>query len=157
MIKLIGLLALSVACAIFYRIGGASQADREKEFPWLPFKPWKSRDVWSNACVIASLYIVGISAPWWAVFLSFGLMWGALSTYWDFAFNDVDNHYAHGAGIGIALAPVMFFDEPLALAVRVIAVAACMGIYSGIVGNATWEELGRGFIMPITLGLVWLL
>jgi len=153
MIKLIGLLALSVACAILYRIGGASQADREREFPWLPFKPWKSRDVWSNACVIAGLYIVGINAPWWAVFLSFGLMWGALSTYWQKLFDGKDNHYAHGAGIGIALAPVMFFDEPLALGIRILILSLAMGLYSGIVGNATWEELGRGFVMPITLAL----
>ena len=151
------LIMLSVVCAILYRIGGASPEARKKEFPWLPFKPWKSRDVWSNACVIAGLYIVGINAPWWAVFLSFGLMWGALSTYWQKLFKGKDNHYAHGAGIGIAMAPVMFFDEPLALGVRILLITILMGGYSRIVGNATWEELGRGFVMPITLALVWIL
>ena len=148
------LIILSCISAILYRIGGASKEDREKEFPWLPFKPWKSRDVWSNACVIGGLYIVGINAPWWAVFLSFGLMWGALSTYWQNLFGGVDNHYAHGAGIGIAMAPVMFFDEPLALGIRIVILGLAMGIYSRIVGNATWEELGRGFVMPLTLALV---
>jgi len=150
------LILLSITCAILYRLGGASKQAREKEFPWLPFKPWKSRDVWSNACVIAGLYVVGINAPWWAVFVSFGLMWGALSTYWDEVF-EYDNHYAHGFGIGLAMAPVMFFDEPVALGIRVILITILMGVWSKLLGNATWEELGRGFVMPLTLALVWLL
>jgi hypothetical protein len=149
---------LSLISAILYRLGGSSAIDQDKEFPWIPrwFKVIpKKRDAGCGACVVATGLALGITAPWWAWFLAWGLMWGALSTYWDPIF-DYDNHYAHGFGIGLAMGPVMFFDEPLALGIRIAVLAVAMGIWSKINGNATKEELGRGFLMPITLVLVWI-
>jgi hypothetical protein len=98
----------------------------------------------------------GVSAPWWTYLFSFGLMWGALSTYWDEVFG-YDNHYAHGFGVGLACFPIMLYTEPVALGVRVVVLAAAMGIWSGIVGHAEREELGRGFVIPLSLALVWVL
>jgi len=148
------LVILSCISAILYRLGGASKADQLKEFPWLKgFKPWKARDVWCSICVIVGMLAVGINAPFWAWALSFGLMWGATSTYWDEVFG-YDNHYAHGLGIGLACIPVAFFSEPLALGVRAALLAILMGVWSQAVGEAKSEEMGRGFVLPLTLIIV---
>ena len=131
-----------------------------KEFGWIP--NWflalpKKRDLGCSLMCVAGLYVVGINAPWWTLFLSVGLMWGALSTYWQKCFKGVDNHYAHGFGVGLACFPIAFFDEPVALVARVILLAFAMGIWSEDHGNATIEELGRGAFIPLTLGSLWLI
>ena len=151
--KILILIILSIISAILYRIGGASKQDREKEFPWLPFKPWKSRDVWSNAVTLLGALAVGVTGPWWAWLLAFGLSWASLSTYWDELFG-YDNHYAHGFMIGLSMLPLAFFSSPVALGLRAIILAILMGVYSQIEGNATREELGRGFVMPLTFAIL---
>jgi len=143
------IILLSVVSAILYRLGGASKEDREKEFPWLPFKPWKSRDFFGSLVAIGAGLLVGLHAPWWAFLISFGLMWGATSTYWDEVFG-YDNHYAHGLGIGLAMLPVAFYSDPFALAIRAIVLAVTMGVWSKINGKANIEELGRGALISLT-------
>jgi hypothetical protein len=147
------LILLSLACSVLYRIGGASTEDREEEFPWLPFKPWKARDVWCGVVTLLAGFLVGLRAPWWAWVLAFGLHWAALSTYWDFLYG-YDNHWMHGFFIGLSFLPIMFFCEPTALMIRTFLVTVLMGGYSTLEGNATREELGRGVVMPITLAVV---
>jgi hypothetical protein len=153
------LLLISVASAILYRAGGCSPEDLEKEWGWVP-KPIrafpKKRDVGCNLCTVGAAVLVGITVPgWWNLLwlLVFGLTWASLSTYWDFLFG-YDNHWMHGFVIGMSCLPVAFFGDAVGLGVRALSLAILMGGYSRIVGNATWEELGRGFVMPITLGLV---
>jgi len=153
------LLLISCASAICYRMGGCSPEDLEAEWGWVP--GWirafpKKRDVGCNLLTAGAAVIVGVHGPWWAWLLLFGLTWGALSTYWDELFG-FDNHWFHGFMIGMSFLPLAFFCEPLSLGIRCLALAILMGGYSKIVTNATWEELGRGFVMPITLGLVVLL
>jgi len=150
------LLLLSCISAILYRMGGCSPEALHEEWGWVPklirnFK--KKRDLGCGLMVIAGCFIVGLQAPWWTYVLAVGLMWASLSTYWDFMFG-YDNHWFHGFVIGASMLPVMFYAEPIALVIRALALAILMGGYSKIVTNATWEELGRGFVMPITLGLV---
>jgi hypothetical protein len=143
---------------MLYRMGGAGPADLQSEWGWVPTfirKFPKKRDAGCGACVIAGLLIVGTTAPWWALFLAWGCMWGALSTYHDYITGD-DNHYLHGLVIGLAvLLPLIWFGQGIALGIYAVALAVTMGLWSGFVGNATWEELGRGFLMPSTLMILW--
>jgi len=148
------ILFLSCICAILYRMGGCSPEDLQEEWGWVP--SWirkfpKKRDVGCGVVTLLAAGVVGISAPWWWWLLAFGLLWASLSTYWDFLFG-FDNHWFHGFVIGMSLLPVFFhwgifvYSIPLCLA---------MGLWSKILGNATWEELGRGFFMPALLLGIW--
>jgi hypothetical protein len=152
---IVSLVAISVVSAILYRMGGCGPSDLIKEWGWIPGPirnfP-KKRDVGCSLLALAGASIVGITAPWWIWVISFGLTWGSLSTYWDGAFG-YDNFYAHGGGVGLAVAPLMLFGEPLALGIRIGVLGLAMGIWSQVNGNATKEELGRGFVIPITLAL----
>ena len=160
----IWLIMLSVVSGCLYRMGGCGPADLQSEWAWVPAPirnfP-KKRDILANLVTLGAAGLVGISGPWWAWLLSFGIMWGALSTYHDEMFYNwmkpKDNFWLHGFFIGLAMLPLAFFGDPLSLGIRVLAVAILMGVWSKINGNATIEELGRGFIMPITFGLVILL
>jgi hypothetical protein len=148
------LLLISCICACLYRMGGCGPADLLKEWGWVPAPirnfP-KKRDVGCGVVTLGACAIIGISAPWWAWLLAFGLMWASLSTYWDFLFG-FDNHWFHGFMIGMSLLPVFFAWGIFAYAVPL---AIFMGLWSLILGNATWEELGRGFFMPILLLGIW--
>ena len=144
------LLLLSVVCACCYRMGGCSPEDLKKEWGWVP--SWirnfpKKRDVGCNIVTLGGAALIGITAPWLAWLLAFGLMWASLSTYWDFLFG-FDNHWFHGFVIGMSLLPVLFHWGIILYAVPL---ALFMGLWSLLNGNATWEELGRGFFIPILL------
>ena len=149
------LIILSCISACLYRMGGCGPADLQSEWGWVPtfIRDFpKKRDVGCGVCMLIASAIVGITAPWWIWVICFGLSWGALSTYWDWI-NGEDNFYLHGLGIGMAFAPFMFFGEPVALGIRIGILSLVIGIWSEAVGNATKEELGRGFVLPLTLGL----
>ena len=153
------LILLSIVSACLYRMGGCGSADLLAEWGWVPAPirnlP-KKRDIGCNLVSICAAILVGCHGPWWAWLAIFGLMWASLSTYWDFLFG-YDNHWFHGFMIGMSILPVMFFGDPLSLGLRACALALLMGAWSKIITNATLEELGRGFVMPITFGLVILL
>jgi hypothetical protein len=152
------LLLISCICACLYRMGGCGPADLLKEWGWVPAPirnfP-KKRDVGCGVVTLGACALIGISAPWYFWLLAFGLMWASLSTYWDFLFG-FDNHWFHGFVIGMSLLPVVWGDWQ-GLAAYALGLAGLMGLWSKLIGNATWEELGRGFVMPATLGLLlWL-
>jgi hypothetical protein len=155
------IIVASILAGCLYRMGGCGPADLEKEWGWVPgfirHFP-KKRDVLANAVTLGSCALIGITAPWWAWLLAFGITWGALSTYHDTMFYNwmkpKDNFYLHGFFIGLAMLPVAFFAEPLSLGVRAIALGLTMGVWSFINGNATIEEIGRGALMPLTLAIV---
>ena len=146
---------LSIGSAILYRLGGSSRADQDKEFPWIPrwFKNiGKKRDVMSNAIKLFSVYLLGIQAPFWLGWvLSFGFLWASLSSYWDWMFG-YDNHYMHGFMCGFSLLPLVIFGN-LALIpflIQSVVLGLGMGLWSKYNGNATKEELGRGFLLTIS-------
>lgn len=151
--KILAVILLSIISAILYRLGGSSKEDMDKEFPWIPrwFKSIpKKRDLMCGLTVVTSSLILGITAPWWAWVISVGLMWASLSTYWDELFG-YDNHWFHMFMIGFSLLPVMFFSFPVELGMRCIILAVVGGSWSKFTGNATYEELGRGVLLPLTL------
>ena len=147
------LLFLSLLSGVLYRMGGCGPADLQSEWGWVPkfirnFP--KKRDVGCGICMLIGCSIVGMAAPWWAWILAFGLLWASLSTYWDQLFG-YDNHWFHGFVIGMSILPVNFGWLTLGIAAGL---GILMGVWSKALGNATWEELGRGFFMPIALALV---
>lgn len=153
MMNIVYIILLSIVSAILYRLGGASEEDQDKEFPWIPrwFKNLqKKRDVGCTLCTLGSVAILGIHAQWWVWVLCFGMMWGALSTYWDFLFG-FDNHWFHGFMCGVALVLFGMTAGWLWVGLRCLALAILMGGWSALVGNAKWEEMGRGFVLPITI------
>ena len=145
---------LSVVSAILYRLGGSSKEDQDKEFPYIPrwFKNIpKKRDVMSNMVCLFSLFLLGINAPWYAWFLAWGLIWASLSSYYDELFG-YDNFWFHGFTIGASLLPLVIWGNLVipAFLTKSVLLAIGMGLWSKYNGNATKEELGRGFLLTIT-------
>ena len=151
------LILASLVSALLYRLGGWGGEGR-RDFPSLP--GWlfdtKARDIGCAAVTFGATFIVGLSAPWWIHLICFLLLFGALTTYWDELFG-YDNHYFHGLMCACAYLPYVFFGDPLAIMLRVFAVGLLMGLWSKLITHHVWEECGRGFVLPMTLGLVILL
>lgn len=149
--NIIYVILLSVVSAILYRMGGCSPADLQAEWGWVPAPirnfP-KKRDVLANIVKLLAVFILGMNAPFWAYFLSFGLLWASLSTYWDELFG-YDNFYFHGFMCQFSLLPLAFFGGFLDFGVRCIVLALAIGLWSKYNGNATKEELGRGFFLTL--------
>jgi hypothetical protein len=75
-LRVLGVLGLSIVSAILYRLGGSSKEDQQKEFPWIPVwfrKIPKKRDVMSNICKLGAVWLMFGIAPFWAYFIAFGL------------------------------------------------------------------------------------
>jgi len=145
---------LSVVSAILYRLGGSSKADQDKEFPWIPrwFKNiQKKRDAMSNIVKLFGVFLLGITAPFWVWFISFGLLWASLSSYWDWMFG-YDNHYMHGFMCGFSLLPLVIWGSLglIPFLIQSVVIGLSMGLWSKYNGNATKEELGRGFLLTIS-------
>jgi len=144
------ILAMALS-ALLYRLGGWGDEGRKK-FPNLP--GWlfdtKARDI---GCSIVSflhmMFVIHIGAPWWAHLTSFLMMFGALTTYWDWLFG-YDNYWFHGFVIGLAYFPYAIDDYHLwwIVGVRAVALAVFMGAWCAIFKNDVVEEGGRGASIP---------
>lgn len=153
-LKFFSLLAGSLLSGLLYRLGGWGGPGRVK-CPNLPgwFFDTKARDI---GCAIVGFsmmkFTLGIIAPWWIHLISFILLFGALTTYWDELFG-YDNHYFHGAMCAAAYLPYCFYGDPLAIGLRVLVCGLLMGAWSKLIGKDWVEEGGRGFILIFTLNL----
>jgi hypothetical protein len=133
------ILTILVACAAsawLYRLGGAGA----------PYNT-RYRDVGCPLVLIgAVMCLFGLKTAYiWGYLITFGLSWGALSTYWQFLFKGKDNFYAHGLGCGLAGIPLIWCGVPLwIILVRIAICTAGMGLWSAWVSKDTWEERGRG-------------
>jgi len=142
---LLWLIALLVS-GVLYRMGGYGK----------PFNT-KFRDMGCPAVSLILLFILGITGVWWKVgisyFLTFGLMFGALTTYWDNIFKE-DNFYAHGLMIGVAALPLMIIGVHwYSILLRAGILSGLMGLWSFVIKNDTLEEAGRGVLVVATLPL----
>ena len=151
---LVWLILLSILSGVLYRLGGWGGEGRAK-FPNLP--EWlfdtKARDIGCAIVSFGAVLVVGIHAPWWIHLISFLILFGVLTTYWDFLFG-FDNFWFHGFACGAAYLPYAFYGEPVSMISRTFILAILMGAWSLAVGNDVLEEFGRGFVLPITLALV---
>ena len=151
------LLIATITGAIAYRLGGASPG----EFPWLP--AWlvrsRTRDIGVPLISLAYMFLTG--AWHWSLLPCAVLFYGALTTYWDFMFNDVDNFYMHGFICGIAMLPLILggFDWKFIL-IRAIILGMSMGLLNKYANKWHWknsvtiEECSRGALLIITLTIL---
>ncbi len=148
--KYIICLILSVACAIFYRLGGWSKGNKLFRRLGCP-------------TLILGCYttLFGFNAPWWAFLCVLGLSYGAFSTYWDIVTKDGSENWLcwilTGLGYGLALFPIVLFTGHwIGFTLRTLILAYLTMVWSEKVSWDIGEELGRGFLAAATIPLLWL-
>ena len=147
---------LIIASALLYRIGGMGKEDSAVPV-WVPkwIRNTKVRDVGCPLLGWVYMFVFAPAVPWWIHSIAGVLTFGALTTYWDKLFNDVDNFYMHGAMIGLAY---FLYGNIAALVIRIAVCALVMGWINYLVnkkhlpiGGAAGEEMSRGAVMQATL------
>ena len=131
---------LSVLSACFYRAGGLDTTTKH----WIPV--WM-RHSWVRdwLCPICALIPFLIINPSWWILLSYLLMAGALSTYWDFLFG-YDNFWFAGFMVGLALFPLAFCGLFWwILLLKAMGISLAWGLVTKFSGNDFVEEYFRGF------------
>ena len=149
-IKILVWLIISLLCAVLYRLGGVGK----------PFDT-KYRDLGVPALCLPYLWFLGHShllGPFWlqiALFLGvFGLMFWALTTYWDFLFG-FDNYWFHGFAVAVACVPLYFLGfHWWAIVIRCVILAVLVGGWSAWIKLDWLEEGGRGFFIAATIPLL---
>ena len=147
---------LTILSGVFYRLGGWGGEGRKK-YPSAP--AWlfdtKARDIGCTLCCWAGMItLFGLGIPWYIHLASFLMLFGSLTTYWDFLFG-YDNHYIHGLACGVAYFPYAIISgDWVGFAVRAVALAVSMGLISQLSGDDVIEEVGRGAVLPATLPIL---
>lgn len=162
LIKLCITLLVSLCSAFCYHAGGLGSTSNEEqnEDTWVPLFMRKSwvRDWLCPLFSLTVLFIWWQPNIWYGYLLSipaYGLMGAALSTYWDFLFNNVDNFFIHGFFVGLSFFPFYFVGMHWwAILINAIASAILMGWLCARTKSATLEEMGRGLISSITRALL---
>ncbi len=147
---------LAVLSGFLYRLGGLSKEQARQQIPWCPL--WiinsKTRDVGCSLLAVLWMILFHPHVHWYVHLIYFGLMWGALSTYWDFL-NGKDNFWLHGFGVGVAF---IFYaiatGDWIGFSVRCLALAILMGAWCAIFKNDWIEEYGRGAFVIATLPIL---
>ena len=122
----------TILSAFLYRVGGMSKEEAQEKVPWLPlwFVNTRARDIGCSVLSVSWMWFFYQPVPWWVYLISFGAMWGMLTTYWDFLFG-YDNFFMHGAGIAFAFIPFAIVSGGwLGFGIRFISLALTMGIWS---------------------------
>jgi len=143
-------IGLTVASAAFYRMGGSGR------FP---------RQVRLGGCATCMTVVAGIWLGWhWIMVVSFGAMFGFLSTYWDFInrfFKTDENEYwwnwaLHAFMVSLALIAIVFFGHGhwIGFGIRQVVATVLVTIWSQVVGWDVAEECGRGAILTATVPLL---
>lgn len=150
MIVLLTIVAI-ILSALLYRCGGLGR-EGNKRYPFIP--KWvfdtKARDI---GCSLVCLGWMALfyNAPIWAHAVSFILMFGALTTYWDKIFK-FDNYWFHGFMIALAYFPYAIASGSwVGFGIRCFVTAVLVGTISELVGEDDTEELSRGGILAGTL------
>lgn len=149
-------IVFTILSAFFYRCGGISKAEGAIKYPWCPI--WlfngKTRDVGCSLLAIAWMLVCYEMSVWWAYVISFGVCWGALTTYWDWLFGE-DNFFAHGFGIALAFLPFAIVSGLwVGFVIRLVVLPLAMGFWCLLFGNDDVEEYGRGALIISTLPLM---
>lgn len=151
-ILLIGL--ISILSGFLYRCGGT-----EKRGKWYDFLfNTKSRDIGCSALTTLAFHIIHPHIPWWSLLLHFGLLWGALTTYWDFLNKDREVWWTWiitGIFYGLSALPLLSvcWSGVLlrSLLLGITTMAWRMMIRPGFLNDAVWDEAGVGFLLVISV------
>ena len=142
-------LILSIISGTCYRMGGSAKFNT------------KYRDLGCPLIALILLWLLGglgLQSPILPkialILTSYGLMFGSLTTYWDFI-TGKDNFYLHGLFCGLAFIPLHWTGLSWwVIGIRAIVCAIGMGLWSAWQGNDIKEEFGRGFILTVTIPLL---
>lgn len=155
MMKILLWLILSIISSICYRCGGMSKDDAAKP-RWIPkwLRNTKTRDLGVSAVCLSLVYFLRpelkfepFPLKFGLFLLVYGLMFTALTTYWDELF-DYDNFYFHGLMIGLSTSPLCWVGVSwYAIGLYAVILTISMGLWSNAIKNDVWEELGRGFLI----------
>lgn len=149
--NLIILLLLSCASGIMYRLGGAS-----KKNDWLDWaRNTKARDLGVSLTTTVAVNLWHPGLPWWASLIHFGLLFAALTTYWDFLNKEREVWWTWmitGFFYGLAAAPYAFSSVSwLDMFIRCVALAVMtMGWRMAWVIDVI-EEFGVGFLITLSV------
>lgn len=144
--NIIGIVLLSVISGIIGRMGGAGK----------PYKSWIRDWLCPLQTILALWILTGIDIKhWWLYLIVYGLMGGALSTYWDSVFK-FDNLWISGFAVGLTLLPLRV-DFVLVIT-RAIVLAVIWGCLNKYLPKKVllWrrdvvEEFLRYFVLPLTI------
>jgi hypothetical protein len=143
MIQVVWVIAAGIAAGALYRLGGTS-------------KGTKWRDLGCPVIVTVLLLALGVKAPWWAYLAQFGLLFGALTAYWGLD-EKTWGFWAHGLGLSLAALPIAYASGHWAgFIIRCIVLTGFIAIWSEYIKWDTLEEFGRGFILSISIPLLFL-
>jgi len=158
------IIIFSCLSSILYRLGGIGEKY---------FKTWMRDWLIPLVAFIVMFFVLKIKAPWYIHLISFGLLGGFLTTYWDNSKNPIkdmiakvinwtypeDNFYLHGGFLGAAYLPYAICGSInwFSFSLRVLVLAIFIGGLNWIVHKlhipfSDWiEELSRGFVIIATL------
>jgi len=138
MVNALFFLSLCIGSSILYRAGGSKKG----------LTKWRDLGCPLMA-VLALWHLIGFH---WLYFLVFGLMFAALTTYYDFVFK-YDNMFAHGAGIGLSTIPLIWCGVHwYSVVIYVVILSVSMGITRHVLKiDNKLQELIKGFLIIILL------
>lgn len=151
LLKLILTLGFSVGAGVLYRMGGSGKYDT------------KVRDM---GCPTVAILTFLLWNPFHlSLILCWGAMFGAMTTYWDFVnkwlpVEDKGREYwwnwaLHAFGLSLAMIFYTIFKHNwIGFIVSSIINIVGITLWSEKIGNAVWEERGRGFINNIRMALL---
>jgi len=149
-IEVLVLLVLAAVGGVLYRMGGAHGYNTKFRDLGIPCVGSILLGVYGN---------LNHYNPWHILssILTFGLMFAAQTTY--FKKKGMDAKWYHwslvGLANGLALLPYAITTGMwIEFAIRTIALVLLITIWSEINSNAVWEEVGRGVLIILTLGLL---
>lgn len=139
--KILIWLLISVLSAILYRVGGSRKG----------LTKWRD-----CGCSTITVLLLWFFLGWhWQLILVFGLMFAALTTYYDTVFG-YDNMFAHGAGIGLSTIPLLWCGvQWYSIVIYTIALSVSMGFSRHVIkiDNKT-QELIKGALIVVLLRIL---
>jgi hypothetical protein len=150
------IIVLAFISSWLYRRGGSSSGNT------------KIRDLSIPLVTLTYLWFLGSSSKFTPFPLKIGLflgafllMFGSLTTYWDWLFKDKDNLYFHGIGVGLAAFPLIWCGIPwYGIIGRTILLSLSFGLINKYVNK--WliphsdevEEYSRGGLIILSLPIL---
>jgi len=141
--QIIAVVILSILGGFLYRMGGARGYNT------------KFRDLGVPLCVVLAMFVLG-QIHWTAV-LCFGLLFGALTTYWKKKGAKAKwwNWMLTGLGYSLAMLPDAIHSHAwLGFFIRTVLLTTGTVIWSVAISHPVVEEIGRGVLIVITIPLL---
>ncbi len=140
------ILILCSLSGFLYRLGGSGKANT------------KARDFGVPMCMVLTMCILGLKH--WTLLFSFGLLFGALTTYFKEKDTDAQwyNWLVCGLAYSISMLPTVWaLGLWPGFGLRTLTLGLGTMIWSQTIGNAVWEEAGRGALIIATLPMLLIL